>query len=92
MPGGDATGDAIPSDTVTPAELKEGLPVLAALQRAGFAKSNGEARRLIQGGGVRVHEDKVADVDRRLTAADVRDGHVLLRAGKKRLFRFDLPS
>ena len=88
--GGDATGGAIPSDALTPAELDAGLPVLAALQRAGFAKSNGEARRLIQGGGVRVHDDKVADIGRTISATDVRDGHVLLRAGKKRLFRFDV--
>ena len=86
----DATGGSIPSATLTAADLNDELTVVAAIVKAGFAKSNGEARRLIQGGGVRLHDDKVADVNRTITADDVRDGHVLLRVGKKRLFRFDV--
>jgi tyrosyl-tRNA synthetase len=88
--GGDATSDSIPSDTLSPAELDAGLPVIEALTRAGFAKSNGEARRLIQGGGVRVGEEKVTDIAHALGPDDVNDGYILLRAGKKRLFRFDV--
>jgi tyrosyl-tRNA synthetase len=86
----DVTGESIPSMTINDDELSQGLPLLAALQRAGFAKSNGEARRLIQGGGVRVHDDKVTAIDHQLTLADAPAGYVLLRAGKKRLFRFDV--
>ncbi len=86
----DASGESIPSATLTATDFDAGLTVVAALVQAGFAKSNGEARRLIQGGGVRLHDEKVADTDRTITADDVRDGHVLLRVGKKRLFRFDV--
>ena len=60
------------------------------LVRAALASSNGEARRLIAGGGVKVADTLVDDPNRRLTTADVTDGYLLLRAGKKRLFRFDL--
>ncbi|MFI4861422.1 MAG: tyrosine--tRNA ligase [Phycisphaerales bacterium JB063] len=86
----DLTGDAIPSEKLDPAELNAGVGVLALLVRAGLAKSNSEARRLIQGGGVRLHETKVEDPNRMLGPADVTDGMLLLRAGKKRMFRFDV--
>jgi len=58
--------------------------------KAGLAKPNGEARRLIAGGGVRVHDDKVDSHERTLTVADATDGYIVLRVGKKRLFRFDV--
>jgi len=86
----DFTGDAIPSDTLDAAELDGGVGLLSLMVRAGLAKSNGEARRLIQGGGVRIHDDKVADPTRTLGPDDVADGFILLRAGKKRMFRFDV--
>ena len=86
----DATGDAIPSAALSPAELAAGPAVLDLLVAAGLAKSKGEARRLVQGGGVRVGETKVTDIAYALGPGDAADGHVLLRAGKKRLFRFDV--
>ena len=52
--------------------------------------SMGVARRLVQGGGVKVHDTKIADIGHTVSDADAPDGYVLLRAGKKRLFRFDV--
>lgn len=86
----DVTGDAIPNATLSQSELAEGVGLIALVVKAGFAKSNGEARRLIQGGGVRLHDEKMADPMRTVTADDVTDGYLLVRAGKKRLFRFDV--
>ncbi|MFA9479905.1 tyrosine--tRNA ligase [Phycisphaerales bacterium AB-hyl4] len=86
----DVTGDAIPHAELPASELSEGVGLLALMVRAGLAKSNGEARRLVQGGGVRLHDEKVADAMRTVTAEDVQDGYVLMRVGKKRLFRFDV--
>ncbi|MFK7788139.1 MAG: tyrosine--tRNA ligase [Phycisphaeraceae bacterium] len=88
--GQDVTGDSIPNGPLDKAELAEGIGLIALVVKAGFAKSNGEARRLIQGGGVRLHDEKIADPMRMVTADDVTDGHLLVRAGKKRLFRFDM--
>ena len=85
-----ATGDAIPSAPFSAVELNDGIGLIALIVKAGFAKSNGEARRLIQGGGVRLHDEKIADVHRTVTADDVKDGSIVVRAGKKRLFRFDV--
>ena len=62
----------------------DGVPVVDLLVEAGLAASKGAARRLVQGGGVRVGDDKVADEARQLTAADAVDGAVVvLRKGKK---------
>ncbi|MBB6428687.1 tyrosine--tRNA ligase [Algisphaera agarilytica] len=88
--GVDVTGDSIPSATITQDELAAEPSVLDLLVTAGLAKSKGEARRLVQGGGVKVHDTKIADIGHTVGVADAPDGYVLLRAGKKRLFRFDL--
>jgi tyrosyl-tRNA synthetase len=86
----DVTGDSIPHADMPGSELAAGLGILALLVRAGLAASNGEAKRLIQGGGVSLHDARVDDPARMVTSADVVDGYVLVRAGKKRLFRYDV--
>jgi tyrosyl-tRNA synthetase len=86
----DVTGDAIPRDTLAAADLAQGLTIVQLLTKAGLAASNSEARRLVQGGGVRLHDQLVTDIQHQVTASDVRDGYILLRAGKKRLFRYDV--
>jgi tyrosyl-tRNA synthetase len=86
----DVTGDSIPHAALAASELAAGIGVLALLVRAGLAASNSEARRLVQAGGVRVHERAVDDPNAKLGAAEVSGGFLLLRAGKKRMFRFDV--
>jgi tyrosyl-tRNA synthetase len=75
-----AAADSMPTHSVAP-----GTPVVAALADAGLAKSRGEARRLVQGGGVRLDNDKVIDIDASLDALPA-EGAVL-RVGKKRAVR-----
>lgn len=84
---GGAAAEHMPSVSVTADEVAAGLSVIDLLRRAEVAASNGEARRLIQGGGVKLGEDKVADDTRKLTDADFVDGVALLKAGKKKIFR-----
>lgn len=50
---------------------------------AGFAASNGEARRLIKGNGVSVNDEKITDDGAKLTAADFTQGFAKLSKGKK---------
>jgi tyrosyl-tRNA synthetase len=69
----------------------EGMPVIDALVDGGLAKSKGEARRTIQQGGAYVNNRRVADLDARLTPANLASETVIvLRSGKKRyaLLRF----
>ena len=61
-----------------------GVGVTDLLVEAGLASSKGDAKRAVQGGGVRVGDEKVADVNRSLTVQDAIDGRVVvLRKGKK---------
>ncbi len=79
-----ALAEGLPTVEIAVAELSAGLGVLAAFVKAGLVKSNGEARRQIAGGGLRVNDVAVKDEAARLTAKDVSDGVVKLSLGKKR--------
>lgn len=86
----DVTGDQIPHGPLPKQELAAGIALVALLVRAGLATSNGEARRLIDGGGLHLNDEKISDAKRQVTSADIRDGRVVVKAGKKRVYRFDL--
>jgi tyrosyl-tRNA synthetase len=74
----------VPTADLPRGALDGGLPLVDALVAAGLARSKSEARRGIEGKGFAVNGEKVGDVDRRLTDADLLDGgHVLLQKGKK---------
>ncbi len=75
-------GDAakLPSITV---DLAGGVPLLGLCVTAGLAASNGEVRRLIKGGGLRLNDAPVVDEHRVVTTADLRDGVLKLSAGRK---------
>jgi len=79
-----ALSAGLPTVEIAAAELAAGLGVLSAFVKAGLVKSNGEARRQIAGGGLRVNDVAVADEAARLTASDVSDGVIKLSLGKKR--------
>jgi tyrosyl-tRNA synthetase len=67
------------------ADLKSGLGILQAIVLAGLATSNGEARRAIQGGGVKVNDVAVADDKLALGLGNLNaDGAIKLSMGKKR--------
>ena len=86
----DVSGDSIPHGDLAASELEAGIGLLPLLVRANLATSNGEAKRLVLGGGVSLHDARIDDPTRKVGTADVKDGHVLLKAGKKKFFRFDV--
>ena len=78
-------GEELPTVEVPRAELATGIPVYELMRRAGLAASNGEARRLIKGGGARLNDTPIASETASVTAADLNaEGIVKLSAGKKR--------
>jgi tyrosyl-tRNA synthetase len=80
-----AQGSALPTIDVPKSDLESGIPVFEAFVRAGLASSNGEAKRLIRGGGGRVNDTVVKDDSGAISAADANDeGIIKLSAGKKR--------
>jgi tyrosyl-tRNA synthetase len=71
--------------TVEIARLEAGLGVLAACVEAGFASSNGEARRHIRGGGLKVNDATVTDEKMVLTERHLTpEGVIKLSLGRKR--------
>jgi tyrosyl-tRNA synthetase len=75
----------LPTFEVPRADLEAGVAVATLAADAGLAASRGEARRLAQGGGLRLNDEPVADATRLVTRDDLRDGAVKLAAGKKKI-------
>jgi tyrosyl-tRNA synthetase len=73
----------VPSTNLEKSKL-EGFTLTDALVISGLAPSKGEARRLVQGGGVAVNNRRVSDPRQTISASDLIDGQVLvLRKGAK---------
>ncbi len=81
---GSVSGD-MPTFEIAAADLEAGVILAALATDAGLAASRGEARRLAQGGGLRVNDAAEADANRTITSADLVDGVVKLAAGKKKI-------
>jgi tyrosyl-tRNA synthetase len=78
-----ARSDDLPTIAVPTAELN-GLRIAAAFVRAGLVASNGEAKRHIAAGALRVNDAAVTDENAALSSADLVDGAVKLSLGKKK--------
>lgn len=82
----DAFGEA-PSVELPRARLDEGIGLLELMTAVGASASNGEARRLVQQGAVRINNAAVDDPARVVTPADLAgETIVVLRAGRRRQF------
>jgi len=80
MAGGDLPVIARPR-----ADFADGIALVRVIVEAGLAKSNGEARRLAEQGGIRVNDQVETDPNRRIGANDLDSGGTLkLSAGRKR--------
>lgn len=78
-------GEGLPTVEVSNAELISGIPAFDLLKRAGLAKSGGEARRLIKGGGAKVNDQPIDNETMSIAADMLNDqGFIKLSAGKKR--------
>jgi len=80
-----AIGSDLPTLSIPSAELHEGIGILAAFVRAGLVASNGEARRQIKSGGLRINDAAVVDEKMILGPGNLTaDGVIKLSMGKKR--------
>jgi tyrosyl-tRNA synthetase len=79
------TADSLPTVEVDGAALEAGAGILSLLVTAGLASSNGEARRHIQGGAVRINDQSVSDDRRMVTLQDLSPEKVVkLSLGRKK--------
>jgi tyrosyl-tRNA synthetase len=79
--------DAVPTYKIPAQRLEAGILAIDLFVESGLCPSKSEARRLIQQGGAFVNEGKVTDLETNLDTSFVREGILLLRAGKKRYVR-----
>ncbi|WP_024585386.1 tyrosine--tRNA ligase [Aliihoeflea sp. 2WW] len=80
-----ALAESLPTIELPSAELEAGIGVLQLFVKAGLAGSNGEARRHVQGGAVRLNDSPVSDDRQVIGTGDVTaDGIIKLSLGKKK--------
>ena len=81
--GGGAAAGSVPTTHITEAQLDEDARVTTWAVNCGLCKSRGEARKTVEGGGLYIGAEKVSDVNKTLTWAELQGEGVLLRKGKK---------
>jgi tyrosyl-tRNA synthetase len=84
---GGTGGDLVPTHVLKPEDLAAGAKVVDVLAATGLAASKSAARRLIEQGGVRLGDRKIASVDDVVKAEEIGSDGVLLYAGKKHVRR-----
>ncbi|MGN1007741.1 MAG: tyrosine--tRNA ligase, partial [Butyricicoccus sp.] len=88
--GSGASDENMPSTVLTDADFAEGqIGVLTLLVKCGLAASNGEARKLVQGGGISLDEEKIADPKMMLSAQDFAESRII-KKGKKTYHKVQL--
>ena len=82
--GGGADKSAMPTKKL---QIGEGKGVIDLFFEAGLGASKSDIRRLIEGGGCFIDDNKVSDVKAVITSSDIKNGELILRAGKKKFMR-----
>lgn len=88
--GGSGDMSGIPSAPLKREVLEKGINVLDIFCTSGLCTSRSEARRLVVQGGAYVNGENIRDIEKIIEIEMVKEGVVLLRAGKKRYFRFSI--
>ncbi|WP_425387029.1 hypothetical protein [Desulfobacter curvatus] len=71
-------------------KFAKGIPAYELFFHTGLTKSGGEARRLINQGGAYINGETIAAFDVLVTSDHLKDGEIILRAGKKRFHRIQI--
>ena len=82
--GGSGSSENMPATQLPEARFTDGkIGAIELLVACGLCASNGEARRLIQQGGVAVNDQKVASIDVTFDQAQFAGDGVVIKKGKK---------
>lgn len=74
----------MPTTALSAEDFADGkISILDLLVKTGLAASKGEARRLVQQGGVSAVEEKVTDIGKTFSETDFSEGQLILKKGKK---------
>ena len=82
--GAGGNSENMPSTTLSAEDFTdEGINIIDALIKAALVTSRGEARRLIEQGGISVDNEKVTAVSHIIPVSDFEKGYVIIKKGKK---------
>ena len=65
------------------------ISLLDAIILTGIAPSKGQARTLITQGGISLNDEKISDVNYKLSDNDFKDGYAILKKGKKVFYKLN---
>ncbi len=81
----------MPSTDLTDADFTDGaISALDLLVKCGLTPSKGEARRVIQQGGLSINDEKVTDIAKTFSKDDFADGKLIIKKGKKTYHRANI--
>ena len=78
--------DNMPTTKIESADIS----ILDAIITCGIAPSKGQARTLINQGGISLNDEKVSDVNYVLSDSDFKDGYAIIKKGKKVFHKLEL--
>ncbi|HBM79296.1 MAG TPA: tyrosine--tRNA ligase [Clostridiaceae bacterium] len=81
---------SVPGTVIDIDNLESHSKLLDMLTLTGLTPSKGEARRLIKQGGIYINDERIDDIDRRISKDDFKDGTMMIRKGKKIYFKVTL--
>ncbi len=77
-------GDNLPVYEIDNAKLEAGISIAQLFTESGLTSSNGEAKKLIQGGGARINDDKITEIGLMVNKSFLQADVIKLSAGKKK--------
>lgn len=80
--GGKKAG-SIPTTEMETSTFEKGIDAISLLVDVNLVASRSEGRRIIQQGGMKINDDKVADINYVVTVSDFKDGELMIQKGKK---------
>ncbi len=80
----------MPTLQVKAQEIEQGLALVDLYAMTDLCKSKSAARRLMEQGGARVNEVQIKDIEAKVELQMIKDGKIILKAGKKRYFLIEV--
>lgn len=82
-----ASMDGVPMHSIPVITVTEGIDIVSFLSDTGIFSSKSEARKMVQGGGISLNKEKVADINFKVDASALLAGnYIIVQKGKKNYF------
>ena len=79
--------EGVPVHTISVEVIKQGIDIVSFLSDTGIFPSKGEARKMVQGGGISVNKEKVSDINFMIDSnALIAENFIIIQKGKKNYF------